>query len=201
MANVVAPFGFLPLRHKNGAPYSGAARMYYVSAASNPTNPLYIGDPVVVTGVSNTTAYYGRFPYTLPVVGPITAGTGNAVTGSIVGFFAEQAASPVYLPAATARGVFVADDPDLVFTCMDNGATTVSDITASNANIDITTYTGSAGNPVSGATLNLTGTTTTSTLQLKVLALHQHPKNAYAINAIWEVMFNNVTQMSGTTGF
>jgi hypothetical protein len=200
MANAIAPFGFRPIRHKNGAPYNGACKLYYVSTSSG----LYIGDAVVIAGDANSTAYYGRFPYTLPTVSVVTAGTGNAVTGAIVGFFAETASSPVYLPASTARGVFVADDPDLVFAVMDNGyAVPTSTIIGNNANIDIgatSGYSGSAVTGLSGHTLDLNGFTTTSTLQCKVLGFQQDVKNTMAIHGVWEVTFNNHTNAPNSTG-
>jgi len=52
MANTDAPFGLRPIRHRNGAPYNGAFNHYYV--ASSYATALFVGDPVVKTGTSNT---------------------------------------------------------------------------------------------------------------------------------------------------
>jgi len=53
MANIDAPFGLRPLRHRNGAPYNGAVNPYYIAGD---VAALFIGDPVVKTGESNTAA-------------------------------------------------------------------------------------------------------------------------------------------------
>lgn len=45
MANIDAPFGLRPIRHKSGAPYNGAVNPYYV--ASTYATALFIGDPVI----------------------------------------------------------------------------------------------------------------------------------------------------------
>ncbi len=108
MANLAAAFGMRPIRHRNGAPYSGAARLYFTTGAS----ALYIGDPVIVNGGGNTALYYGSPISSLPTVILATAGNGNSLTGAVIGFFPEQATSSVYNPSGASRGVFVADSPD-----------------------------------------------------------------------------------------
>ena len=52
MANTDSPFGLKPIRHRNGAPYNGAANPYYIPASYG--TALVIGDPVIKSGTSNT---------------------------------------------------------------------------------------------------------------------------------------------------
>lgn len=128
MANTDNPFGLRPVQHRNGAPYTGACKPYYIPAAYG--TALFIGDPVVITGAVNTAAVKapgaGSFPIgALPVVAKATAGDGNAITGVIVGF---AAGDYIYNPASTERVVFVADDPDLVFEIQCDGTLTPADV-------------------------------------------------------------------------
>ncbi len=128
MANTDNPFGLRPVQHRNGAPYTGACKPYYIPAAYG--TALFIGDPVVITGAVNTAAVKapgaGSFPIgALPVVAKATAGDGNAITGVIVGF---AAGDYIYNPASTERVVFVADDPDLMFEIQCDGTLTPADV-------------------------------------------------------------------------
>ena len=57
MAYPDQPYGFIPLRHKSGAPYNGASRPYWIDASDSPGDGQYfIGDPVIHDGTSNTSA-------------------------------------------------------------------------------------------------------------------------------------------------
>jgi hypothetical protein len=46
MANSNAPTGLTPVRYASGAPYNGAANVYFVPASDS--TALYIGDPVIM---------------------------------------------------------------------------------------------------------------------------------------------------------
>jgi hypothetical protein len=205
VANVNAPFGLRPLRHRSGAPYSGAARLYY-----NPSQAtaLYIGDPVIVISAgSNTAAYYwgasgGVTPAvigSLPQINRATAGTGNAWTGAIVGFYPEQATSPVYGLANTARAVWVCDDPEMVYEIMDDGVTpSTATWPNSTGNFNLSTFSGSTATARSGATINSTLTNTapaTNYDQLRIISLSERSNNAIGSFAVWEVI-NNYSTLS-----
>lgn len=189
MANLNAPFGLRPVRHKSGAPYNGACNLYYSTGAT----ALYIGDPVTILGASNQTTYYGSPAGSLPTVGIATAGAGTGAQrlgGVIVGFFPEQATSTVYAAASVGRGVFVADDPDLIFEVQDDG------VIASDY-----TFVGSGGNLVAGdggstatgrSSWQLSTTVATSvTDQVKFLRISTRPNNALGAYCVWDVMINN----------
>ena len=82
MANKDTPLGLVPIRHSNGAPYNGAFSEYYVPAS---VEALGVGDPVIISGTSNTAAYMGNVPGTLPAIIKATA-AGGYISGVIVGF-------------------------------------------------------------------------------------------------------------------
>ncbi len=150
MANADTPFGLRPIRHRNGAAYNGAANPYHVTNASN--NTLFIGDPVVIQGTSNTAAIEvpgaGSFAIgTLPDILRATAGPGNRITGVIVGFAADPVSlENQYRLDSTERVAWVCDDPDVVFEIQADSATVLAATSVSAAfNILI-----SAGSTVTG---------------------------------------------------
>lgn len=156
MPNTDTPFGLRPVQHRNGAPYTGASKPYYIPAAYG--TALYIGDPVVITGAVNTAAVKGAgagaFPVgALAVVAKATAGDGNALTGVIVGF-ASTSDSATYNPASTERIAFVCDDPDVLFEIQADGTVTPADV-GFNA-VLIYTHAGSTITGRSGAELDTT---------------------------------------------
>ncbi len=89
MANVDAPRGFTPIRHRNGAPYTGSGNPYVVLSGYG--FALFVGDPVIrVSGGSNTAKIDttgGTFEIgTLGSVQKAAATTNTFITGIIVGF-------------------------------------------------------------------------------------------------------------------
>lgn len=207
MANNSAAFGMRPLRHKAGAPYSGAARLYFYPSGQSAN--LFIGDPVIVisAGAFSSPYFYGAsggatpiVAGALPEVALATAGAGNAITGVVVAFFPEQATSSVYGLGSTNRGVWVADDPELIFEIQDDGVSTSTAAWASqSSNLNLSTFSGSTITARSGATINST-LTNGATDQLKIISLSERPNNAVGKFAVWEVMINNHTLVTGVAG-
>ena len=158
MANVDSPFGLRPIRHRNGAPYNGAVSPYYIPSSYG--TALFIGDPVVKTGTSNTAEVKsfvgGNFPIgTLPEINKATAGDGNAITGVIVGFGPNPSdLDKAYNAASTENVAWVADDPDLVFEIQADGAIPAASI-GLNA-VLIFTHSGSTTTGLSGVELDTT---------------------------------------------
>jgi hypothetical protein len=199
LANTDNPTGLTPIRHSNGAVYNGAYSEYYIP--STYATALYVGDPVIITGTSNTSGYKDNEPGTLPEINKATAAGGNYITGVIVGF--EPLPSDLtktYNPASTERIAYVADDPDLVFEIQEDGDGTVLDATDVGLNADLVyTHSGSTSTGKSGAELDRSTVNTTSTLQLKIRRLINRIDNALGDNAKWEVTINLHTQRY-TTG-
>lgn len=194
MANKDTPLGLVPIRHSNGAPYNGAYSEYYVP--STYATALGVGDPVIITGTSNTAAYKGNAPGTLPEINKATAAGGNYISGVIVGFnLLPDDLSKTYNAASTERIVYVADDPDLVFEIQEDSAGTVLDATDVGLNVDLVyTHSVSTTSGKSGAELDRSTVNTTSTLQLKIRRLVNRVDNALGDSAKWEVTINLHTQ-------
>lgn len=203
MPNTDTPFGLRPVQHRNGAPYSGACKPYYIPAAY--ATALFIGDPVVTTGAVNTAAVSapgaGSFPVgALPIVALATVGA-NPVTGVIVGFASRQE-SLVYNAASTERVVFVTDDPDLMYEIQSDGVWTPASVGLNAAMIY--TVAGSVATGRSGVQLD-SGTTTapatTAGLQLKVRGFVNREDNDMAsTKSKLLVQINNSTIANATAG-
>lgn len=192
MANADTPMGLKPIRHINGAPYNGAYREYYVPATY--ATALFVGDPVVITGTSNTSAIAGNAPGTLPEINK--SGEGTKISGVIVGFAPDpDGLERIYNPASTERIVYVADDPDLVFEIQedsDGGALAATSV-GLNAPLEFATS-GSTTTGLSGVELDSSGAATTNTLNFKIMRLVNRVDNAIGTNAKWEVIANLHTQ-------
>jgi hypothetical protein len=164
MANEDRPFGLRPVQHKSGQPWNGAFRPYYVPSTYG--TALFIGDPVTLTGTSNTAVVTapgaGKFGIgTLPEINKATLGDSSSdaerVYGVIVGFAPSSSTLDLkWNTASTARVVYVADDPDLLFEIQANGAIPAASI-GLNA-IMIADHSGSTVTGLSGIELDTTGT-------------------------------------------
>ena len=202
MANADVRKGLIPMREKGSSVYNGAAQPYFCN--SSYATALFLGDPVVKNGTSNTAAAGVAKKFaagTLPEVELTTAGDGNATTGVIVGFEANpDGLGQIYRSASTERVAYVVDDPDVVFEIQTDSAnaTAATDVGA-NANI-VYTHAGDTNTGLSGAELNTASMTTTSTYQLKMLRLVDREDNELGENSKFEVLINNHTEEAGTDG-
>jgi len=180
MAYSDAPFGFRPVRDKNGAPYSGAATPYWVD--SSDSTALFRGDPVILDGTSNTAELkvpgVGTFPPgTLAGVTRATAGATNIVTGVVVSVGAVTHDSLPYRAASTERVVMVADDPGLLFEVQADASVATASVGLSS-NI-LFTHAGSTNTGISGAEVDATAAAD-ATYQCTILAFSNDPKNEAA---------------------
>lgn len=203
MANVNAPFGLRPVRYVSGAPYNGAVNKYYVPASY--ATSLFIGDPVIKTGTSNTAAVGGYQIGTLAEVNKATAGTTNRTTGVIVGFEPLSGReSLVYGAASTERIALVADDPNLIFHVQDDGGGALDATTVGLNAVYIYTVAGSTVTAASGVQLDggtTTAPATTIGFQVQILRVANIPGNDGTSDfAIWEVRINQHTETNNSTG-
>lgn len=203
MPNVSKISGFRPVASAVGGAFQGQGRVYSVLAAD--ATALFVGDPVVLSGTSNTAG----------IASVQKAAQGAAVLGVIVGFLpvntdpitgAMTAGSvtldtPQYRIASTARYVLVNDDPDQVYE--------VEAVTGANANYtllvtdiglnaDLSTVAGSTTTGSSNAALDMATKATTATLQFKILGLVNRPDNEVGISSKVLVKINNATLGGGT---
>jgi hypothetical protein len=206
MANNDTPFGLRPVRHKSGAPYNGAVNYYYVP--STYATALFVGDPVVKTGTSNTAAVSapgaGSWGIgTLPEINKAAAGTGNRITGVIVGIAPNpDGLDKIYNPASTEAIIAVCDDPDVMFEIQCEG--TISAAQAGLNGVLIYTNAGSTATGRSGAELDggtTTAPATTVGFQLKILRVANREDNegAAAFTKV-DVMINQHTETTASVG-
>lgn len=203
MANANNPQGLTPRRYRNGSPWMGAARHYYRPASD--TNPLYIGDPVVITA--------GSDPNGFPSCVRATAGTGNRITGAVVGFrpnstLVSGSASNA-LAASTAGYVIVADDPALLFEIQESAATDGAALTAAAMGKNANLTSAVAGNAFNGSGFQLDSTSaaTTNTLQVRIVEAERRIDNSIigtngspgAAYSKWLVAINQPTE-TGAAG-
>lgn len=191
MPNANFARGLIPVRMAGGGYYSGACRAY--TARSDYATDLFIGDPVVKSGLADAN---GRPGCTLA-----TQGATNAITGVVVGF--EDVPSMIlgYGKASTQRTVLVADDPDLLFEIQEDavGATTaLADI---GLNADLISAAGSATQRTSGWMLDSSTKAAGATLQLKMVGFVERTDNTPAsANAKVLVRINLHTEVAGVVG-
>lgn len=197
MANVNAPFGMRPVRHKSGAPYTGAYREYHIGTGES--GAVFIGDPVVMNGTSNATEVMGRPIGTLPGAVLHTAGA-NPITGVVIGFATDDRSDLTYRPGSTERIAFVADDPDLIFQVRDNGAAQPL-VTWLSSNGNLASGSGSTAYGTSAYVLaGATTPTNTAGAALRLVSLASIPGNEMDEYAVWEVVINNHTGTAGIVG-
>jgi len=199
MANVNKPAGLSPVQYLNGSPWSGQARLY--SVAYNYGTSLYIGDPVTLSGTSDTNGVAG--------VTLATAGTGNAIIGAVVcvGRYESLIANPnnlniIYYPAGGDGNtnpwyVMVADDPNIIFEVQDsgNGGTPLA---ASNIGQNANLLSGTGNGYLSGWQLDPSTAGNGATLQLKLMGLTRTSNNAFGNYAKVLCKINNHVYGTGT---
>ena len=187
MANTDTPRGLRPVRHRNGAPYNGAANLYFIPATDG--TAVFLGDAVKLAGSADAEG--------VPTVAQAAAG--DTICGVVVGFEANRDnLALTYRVASTARYVWVADDPDLVFEIQedsDGGALAAADV---GNNADIIVGSGSTVTGLSGMELD-SNTKGTATATLRIMRLVPRADNEIGTNAMWEVMINE-HRFTTTTG-
>lgn len=202
MANADTPFGLRAVGHPSGLS-KASVRPYFVPASYG--TALFVGDPVVITGTSNTTEQTApgigvMGVGTMAEVNKATAGSGNRITGVIVGVAADpDNLSRAYIPASTGGIVFVNDDPDTEFEIQADGAIAAADI-GLNAAL-VYTHTGSTATGQSGAELDESTKATTAGLQLRILGVSPNVDNeAGATHVKCKVRINQHTALPGSAG-
>jgi hypothetical protein len=205
MANKDAPRGLTPVRHRNGAPYTGSGNAYYVP--STYATSLFVGELVVKTGTSNTALVKDRgqdyAPGTLPEINKTAAGDGNPSTGVIMGFAPDPSnLDKSYGLASTERVAFVCDDPDVVFQIQDDGAAALAATVVGLNAVVIDTHAGSTSTGRAGTELdtNSDAPAADASNQLTIQRLAAITDNALGANAVWEVKINNHTESAGVIG-
>lgn len=181
MANVDSPFGLRPVKTVSGQPYSGAANVY--STATGDGTAIFVGDPVTLSGTSQT--INGRV-----YVDVDQAATGNIVLGVVVGVLPATRDSTIYREASTQRLLLVADDPGLLYEIQEVSGGTAFTANDAGLNANFVVGSGSTTTGMSGVELNNSGEATTNTLDLQIVGLVNREDNAIGEHAKWLVRIN-----------
>ena len=202
MANANTPAGLTPLKN---SPFVEIPKNYYYIPSTYAT-ALFIGDPVIKTGTSNTVnvTSAGRFfnAGSLPEINKATAGDTNKITGVIVGFLANPSNLTLnYNTASTERVAIVADSPLQEFMIQEETAGTALAATSVGLNANVVfAESGSTSTGLSGVELDTSTPNTDATYQLKILRLLDAPENAIGQHAKWRVKINNHTEANIVAG-
>jgi hypothetical protein len=181
MANADTPFGLRPVRYLSGAPYNGACNHY--STATGDGTAIYLGDPVTLSGTSQT--INGNIYADVD-----QAATGDIIVGVVIGVLPVTADSTIYRVGSTQRILLVADDPNLEFEIQEvSGGTalTANDLLL-NANFVVAA--GNTANGLSGVELNNATEAATNTLDLLISGFVNRVDNAIGEHAKWYVRIN-----------
>lgn len=196
MANNDTPRGLKPVRYQGGAAYTGAATRYYIPATD--TTASYIGGLVKMAGSADSRGVAS-------VTGNIT--TGDVVVGVVVGFDPSNGAgadgrdSTIYRAASTERYVYVADDPNLLFSVQDDAGATLTAANVGNL-ADLTGLT--SGSTTTGlSSIEISATTATTGAgdeDVLIVGLVDSPENSIGDNAEWLVRLNNHFMIDNSPG-
>lgn len=155
--------GFRPIQDQSGHSYTGKVQTFAVDAAH--ATLLAVGDLVVETG--NLDEATG-----LSEVDAISAGTGNLITGSIVGIdFNASDLERKGLPAGEAGSVKVAMGTDLLFEAETSGGTFALTDVGGNLPVVVTAATASGSLVNSNMTVNAAGASSSTTEQVRIVAV------------------------------
>jgi hypothetical protein len=199
MASVSRVNGFRPVKTITGAPYNGAANIYFIP--SSDATAVCVGDLVKLAGSA-------RSPLGVPTV--TRSGATDASVGVVTGILFTGVGDtanvppvtaldvPVYRAASTDRYVMVADDPNLVFEAETAGATFAAADVGLNASPGVTA--GSTTTGASGMTVDLATKATTAALPLKIVGFPSRPDNNIGDSYVSAYVVINNHQLKGSTG-
>lgn len=191
MANADTPFGLKPVRYLSGAPYNGAFNAY--STAAGDSTAIFIGDPVTLSGTSQTIngATYADVDQ---------AASTDVVVGVVVGVKPVTADSTKYRAGSTQRIVYVADDPNLLFEIQEVSGGTALTANDIGLNANFVVGSGSTVTGMSGVELNNATEADTNTLDLKIVGIVNREDNAVGEHAKWLVRLNKHQYVNQTAG-
>ena len=180
MANIDAPNGFRPVKHRSGMPWNGSATRYVIPATD--ATASFVGDAVKLAGTSDSS---GKVP------GCIQAATGDRVVGVIAAMEPDfDNLTLLYRTASTERFVYVIDDPSVLFEIQDDGVGATLAATDIGLNANFIVGSGNTTTGASGMELDTNTKATTNTLDLKIHSITHTPRNELAANVQVLVSFN-----------
>jgi hypothetical protein len=190
MANTSRINGFRPVKLLGGSPYNGSFNTYSVDAGDG--TAIYVGDAVKLAAAGADAS--GVKPSV------VLAAAGDAIVGIVVGFGVNRDNLNIdgqRRLASTARDVYVADDPNLIFEVeTSNGTPTAADV---NLNINHAVGTPVAATARSGAYVDFGTEATTAALTFKIMGFVPREDNEVGASAKLLVKINN-HQLGSHTG-
>lgn len=186
MANSDSPFGLRPIRNLNGSDWNNQVKKYYVPASD--TDDMFIGDPVVLAGSSDTRG--------IPTAQLATAGATNKITGVIVGVLVSEGRegdnvnlNKVYREGGVRAYLQVCEDPDTIFEVQFDDSATLA-TTDVGLNFNLASGTGNTTNGISGWEAATSTAATTNTLQVHLMRVLEADDNEVGDFARGEVLIN-----------
>ncbi len=181
MANADRPMGLAPVRYIGGGPYNGAVNQY--STAAGDSVAIFVGDPVKITGASQT------------INGSVfmdvaQAATGDVIVGVVIGVVPITADSGRHRLASTQRLLYVVDDPNVEFEIQEVSGGTPLTANDAGLNANFVVGTGNASTGMSGVELNNATEAGTNTLDLKIRGFVNRADNEIGEHAKWYVRIN-----------
>lgn len=202
MASVSRLNGFRPVKFNTGAPYTGAASMYFIPASN--ADVIMVGDVVKLAGDS-------RSPTGVPTVARHAGGATEAAVGVVVGIIysgmgdsqnvppVTDINTPIYRRASTDRYVMVADDPNLIFEAQASASGSFTSVDV-GLNAGVRATAGSTSTGSSGMDVDLGAKATTATLPLKIVGFPYRPDNNIGDAFVSLYVAINNHQYKGGTG-
>lgn len=181
MANADTPFGLRPVGDVSGRPYNGSLNVY--STATGDGTAIFVGDPVTLSGTSQTIdgVVYSDVDQ---------AATGDICVGAVVAVLPATRESLIYRAASTQRLLLVCDNPDALFEIQEVSGGTALTANDIGLNANFVVAAGSTVTGLSGVELNNSGEATTNTLDLQIVAMSRRPNNAIGEHCKYLVRIN-----------
>lgn len=181
MANADCARGFIPRRGLSGQPYNASVMQF--STASGDSTAIFIGDPVKLSGTSQT------------INGQVfadvdQAATGDVVVGVVVGVLQDTRDSLTYRAGSTVRILLVETNPNTVFEIQEVSGGTALAAADIGLNANFVVGSGSTVTGYSGVELNNSGEASTNTLDLQIVGLVNRADNEVGEHAKWLVRIN-----------
>lgn len=183
MANTDRISGFKPVRHLNGNPWNGKARMYYIAAGD--ATATFIGDAVSSAGSADAT---GKYPTVQQ------AAAAGAIRGVVIGFSDQPYIATdttdlnrKYRLASTAMYCLVVDDPDVIFEIQEDNVANDMDADMVGLSVDITVGSGDTSSGMSAMELDSSDTATAAG-QCKILGVSNKEDNELGTYCKWDVL-------------
>jgi len=181
MPNLVAPKGFVPVRHLDGSAYNGQFVPFLIQSTDG--TATFVGDIVIHGGTAGAAGVVvaGMDMEGVPACIRGSAGTtGQDIVGVVRGFLVDPTNLALkYRLASTNRVALVVTDLSVVYQAQEDAVTTPLTAAMVGMNAAYTTTAGSTTTGISAECIQSTSQATTATLPLKILGLAKVPGNAF----------------------